>query len=39
MAITKMGIAISSGGWKFGRLVAASLVAATAIGLLLAILV
>lgn len=38
-SVTKMGIAISSGGWKFGRLVAASLLAATAIGLLLAILV
>jgi uncharacterized membrane protein (DUF4010 family) len=36
-SVTKTGIAISSGGWKFGRLVAAALGAATAVGLTLAV--
>jgi uncharacterized membrane protein (DUF4010 family) len=36
-SITKTGIAISSGGWKFGKLVALSLGAATSVGLIMAL--
>ncbi len=35
---TKTGIAISTGGWRFGRIVAAALGAATVVGLLAALL-
>ncbi len=38
-SVTKTGIAISTGGWQFGRLVAASLGAATVAGLILAVVV
>lgn len=38
-SVTKAGIAISAGGWRFGRLVAASLGAATVAGLVLAVVV
>lgn len=38
-SVTKTGIAISTGGWQFGKLVAISLGAATAVGLVAAIVV
>jgi uncharacterized membrane protein (DUF4010 family) len=38
-SVTKTGIAISAGGWRFGRLVAASLGAATVVGLVAAVVV
>ena len=38
-SITKSGIALYSGGWKFGRLVGACLIGATGLGLLVAVLV
>ena len=38
-SVTKTGIAIFSGGWKFGRIIAAGLGLATAVGLGLALVV
>ena len=38
-SITKTGISISTGGWKFGRIIAASLGAATVVGLVAAVIV